>query len=321
MYSHVISAHNRHSAFDPRCYEQAYIIKPHHGNSCWVLTNSPQVAANQVVNDKGVSVSLLYGGSTNSRSLNYQGNSYCAEGFGVPWFHLFLYVGRHASTASEAIEMLTVGTEEYRARTGRKTLLRGGGWIFLIADSSTLAVVEATANRYATRYAGDIFPFTGSEWSQPDYIVATNHYICNFSYDKHNNRTNVPMTIFGDGYHHDQSTGEIKDLTGSGKRFWTLLWDIKHNYGRIDRYRAQQIMSGYYHYGKDTGEKLEAIKDKEGVLRIWGHEMPCTLGGMSLKGGTCDSKIAVLDRKDTIVSWTIGSPRDWQGAWDEYRFR
>lgn len=321
MYNDAISAHNRHSAFDPRCYEQAYIIKPHRGNSCWVLTNSPQVAANQVVNDKGVSVSLLYGGSTNSRSLNYQGDSYCAEGFGVPWFHLFLYIGTHANTAKEAIEMLTVGTKEYRAKTGRKTLLRGGGWIFLIADYNTLAVVEATANRYATRYAGDIFPFTGPEWSHPDYIVTTNHYICNFSYDKYNNRTSVPMTIFGDGYYHDQSTGEIKGLTGSGKRFWTLLWDIKHNYGRIDRYRAQQIMSGYYHYVKDTGKKLEVIKDKEGVLRIWGHEMPCTLGGMSLKGGTCDSKIAVLDGQNTIVNWTMGSPRDWQGAWDEYRFR
>jgi hypothetical protein len=320
MQNEIISAHNRHSDFNPRSYEQVYILKPQQGNTCWVLTNSPQVAANQVVNNKGVSVSLLYGGSTNPGSLDYNGDSYCAEGFGVPWFHLFLYVGIHANSAKEAMEILTLGTRKYRKKTGRDTLLRGGGWIFLVADEDILAVVETTANRFAVRFAGDIMPFTGPGWSSPDYIVATNHFLCDFSYDENNNLTDIPMTIFSDGYHYDETTGERTGLDESGVRFWTLMWDMKHNYGGIDQFRAQQIMSGIYAYDKYTGDKIEIAVDDEGDCRIYGTIRPCTQGWLSLTGGTCDAKIALLHGKNTIVSWTLGNPSDWQGAWDEYRF-
>jgi hypothetical protein len=316
----VISAHNRHSPFDPRCYEQMYIIEPDKGHRCWVLTNSPQVAANQVVNDKGVSISLLAGGQTNLRSMNHEGKAHCAEGFGVPWFHLFLYIGTHADSAEEAIEMLTLGTQEYRRRTGRKTLLRCGGWNFLVTDRETLAVVEATADRYAVRYAGDVFPYTGLDWNDTEYIVATNHFICDFSYDKDNNKTEVPMTIFSDGYIRDPKTGEITGLSGSGERFWTLMWDAKHNYGHIDRFRAQQIMSGSYAYDKETGEKIEVAQDQAGKWQIYGVAKPCTVGFVGLWGGTCDAKIATLTGENLVVYWTLGNPRDWQGAWDTYRF-
>ena len=320
MQGEIISAHNRHSDFNPRTYEQVYIMKPQQGNTFWMLTNSPQAAANQVVNNKGVSVSLLYGGATNPNSLDYKGDSYCAEGFGVPWFHLFLYVGIYANSAKEAIEILTVGTEKYRKKTGRTTLLRGGGWIFLVADEDILAVVETTANRFAVRYAGDVLPFTGPEWSDPDYIVATNHFLCDFSYDEHNNLTDIPMTIFSDGYHYDEATGERTGLDESGVRFWTLMWDMKHNYGGIDQYRAQQIMSGIYAYDKDSGDKIEVAEDDEGDCCIYGTIRPCTQGWLSLIGGTLDAKIAILHGKNTIVFWTLGNPSDWQGAWDEYRF-
>jgi hypothetical protein len=320
MQGEIISAHNRHSDFNPRTYEQVYIMKPQQGNTFWMLTNSPQAAANQVVNNKGVSVSLLYGGATNPNSLDYKGDSYCAEGFGVPWFHLFLYVGIYANSAKEAIEILTVGTEKYRKKTGRTTLLRGGGWIFLVADEDILAVVETTANRFAVRYAGDVLPFTGPEWSDPDYIVATNHFLCDFSYNEHNNLTDIPMTIFSDGYHYDEATGERTGLDESGVRFWTLMWDMKHNYGGIDQYRAQQIMSGIYAYDKDSGDKIEVAEDDEGDCCIYGTIRPCTQGWLSLIGGTLDAKIAILHGKNTIVFWTLGNPSDWQGAWDEYRF-
>jgi hypothetical protein len=316
----VISAQNRHSPFDPRCYQQVYIIEPEEGQSCWILTNSPQVAANQVVNDKGVSISLLAGGATNPRSLNHEGKAYWAEGFGVPWFHLFLYIGTHAESAEEAIALLTLGTQEYRQHTGRETLLRCGGWNFLVADRKTLAVVEATADRYAVRYAGDALSFSGPEWNDTDYIVATNHFICDHSYDKDNTKTDVPMTLFMDGYSRDRETGTITGLSGSGERFWTLMWDIKHNYGRIDRFRAQQIMSGAYAYDKDTGEKIEVAQDRDGQWQIYGATKPCTMGFISQWGGTCDSKVAVLSGINPTVYWTLGNPRDWQGAWDAYRF-
>jgi hypothetical protein len=128
------------------------------------------------------------------------------------------------------------------------------------------------------------------------------------------------MTIFGDGYEYDATTGERIGLDDSGMRFWTLMWDIKHNYGGIDNYRAQQIMSGVYGYEKESGEKIEVAEDEEGNWHIYGEVRPCTLGFISLEGGTCDSKITVLQRGNPVVYWTLGNPSDWQGAWDEFRF-
>jgi len=282
-----------------------------------VLTNCPQVAANQVVNDKGVSIALFAGGHTNPSSLDYRGASYRAEGFGIPWFHLFLYVGVHACTAKEAIEMLTLGIPEYRDRTGRKTLLCGGGWIFMVTDEETLAVVEVTADRYAVRHAGE---FTGMDWTDTNSIVATNHNLCDSSYDRDNHLTDVPMTIFGDGYRRDPETGDVTGLNDSGVRFWTLMWDIKYHYGRIDRYRAQRIMSGLYAYDRDTGKKIECAQDETGIWRVWGTVEPCNQGKTTLEGGSADGKVAVLEGAQSAVYWTLGTPSHWEGAWDAYHF-
>jgi hypothetical protein len=302
----TISAQNRQTPHDPRCYQEVYIIKPPKGNAAWILTNCPQVAANQVVNDKGLSVSLLFGGVSNPQSWDYEGELYCAEGFGVPWFNLFLYVGTHADTAEEAIEILTVGTPKYRARTGRNSLLRGGGWIFLVADEDTMAVVEATADRYAVRYPGE---FTGPEWDSTDYIVSTNHFLCDFSYDKNNNLTDIPMTIFNVYPGHSEL------------RFWTLMWDMEHRYGRIDKYMAQHIMSGLYGHDEVTGEKIDCALSA-GECYLFGELYACNQGsGVGFVGGSNDCKIAVADGKNSQVYWTLGNASDWEGSWDEYNFK
>jgi hypothetical protein len=301
----TIAAHNRHSPYNPRDYAQAFITKPPKGmgNICWVLSNCPQVAANQVVNEKGLSIILLFGGVSNPKSWQHPGGPYFAEGFGVPWFHLFLYVGTHANNAEEAIEMLTRGTPEYRAKTGRNSLLLGGGWIFLVADNETLAVVEATADRYAVRYPGEFTP----GWESKDYIVSTNHFLCDFSYDKDNNRTDVPMSIF--------NVVPMSDI-----RLWTMLWDMKHRYGRIDRYMAQRILGGLYAYDKDTGERIDCA-ERGGKWHIYGEVKACNTGtGVGLRGGSDDSKVAVLDENKSAVYWTMGNASDWEGAWDAFYF-
>ena len=98
------------------------------------------------------------------------------------------------------------------------------------------------------------------------------------------------------------------------------MWDVRHNSGRIDRYRAQQIMSGVYAYDIKTGEKIEVAPDRDGQWRIYGAAKPCTMGFISHWGGTCDAKVAVLNGDNPAVYWTLGNPRDWQGGWDTYRF-
>ena len=301
----TISSHNRHTPMDPRNYQQAYMINPPRGNLAWVLSNCPQVAANQVVNEKGVSIILLFGGASNPASWGYDGGPYFAEGFGVPWFHLFLYVGTHADTAGQAIEILTRGTPEYRARTGRKSLLRAGGWIFLVSDKNTLAVVEVTADRYNVRYPGQL---TGPDWTSTDYIVSTNQFFSASSYDKDNKLTSIPLTIFN-------VLGEDSDT-----RFWTLMWDMKQRFGRIDRYMTQHIMSGQYKNDKVTGERAEC-GELNGKIGLYGALFYANEGsGIGLSSGTNDGKIAVLDGDDISVFWTLGNPSDWAGAWDEYQF-
>jgi hypothetical protein len=316
----VIVAHNRHAPYDPRCYQQVYVLRPSGGSACWVLTNSPQVSGNQVVNEHGVSITLNAGGMTNPRSLSFDGGPYFAEAFGVPWFHLFLWVGTHARTADQAIEMLTRGPEAYRERTGRQSLLRAGGWIFLVADASTLAVVEATADRYAVRYPGDAHLFTGADWTDAGYIVATNHYLSDFSLNAANERTDVPMTVFNEGYWRDPETGEIDRLTESGTRYWTLMWDLRNNAGAVDSYRAQQILSGLYARDPGTGERIDVAQRDDGTWDIFGRFNSCTAGVASFGAGTCDGKIAVLDGSGVSVSWTTGNPIHWQGAWDRFEF-
>jgi hypothetical protein len=301
----TIAAHNRHGPYDPRVYQQAYIISPSDGNEAWVLSNCPQVSANHVVNNKGVTIICLFGGLSNTKSWNHPGGPYFAEGFGVPWFHLFLHVGVYADTAKEAIDLLTVGPQGYRAKTGRNSLLRGGGLIFLVADDKTMAVVEVTADRYAVRYPGE---FTGPQWTSSDYIVSTNHYLSDYSYDRNNERTNVPLSIF--------NVVELSDV-----RFWTLMWDLKQRSGRIDSYMAQHIMGGLYKNDRDTGEKTDC-GEKDGKIGLYGELYASNEGTqVGLTAGSIDSKIAVLDGPMTRVLWTLGNPSEWEGAWDEYQFK
>ncbi|MGD9576759.1 MAG: hypothetical protein AB7Y74_00755 [Syntrophorhabdus sp.] len=315
----LIVTHNRQAGLNPRAYEQVYIIKPLKGNATWVLTNSPQVSGNMIVNEKGLSVVLFAGGYTNNRSLNYNGVDYFAEGFGVSWFPLLVYIGTHANTAEEAIEMLTVGTQAYRTRTGRNSLLRGGGWLFLVADSKSnaMAIVETTADRYAVRYPGE---YSGPNFTNPDYIVCTNNNLAPFSYDRNNQLTDVPMTIFSDQYTYDAG-GNVTGLSTRGVRFWTMMWDMEHNKGKIDNYLAQYIMRSLFANDKDTGEAMECAEDN-GVWRLWGHVKPTNVGSsrMTMSAGSNDGKVAILDDKKSIVQWTMGNPPHWQGAWDEYRF-
>ena len=295
----MIAAHNRHCPFNPKCYQIVYIGKPTDGNAFWVLTYGGAGAACQVVNDKGVSIILNAGGNQHTETH--------ANAFGVSWFLLFLHVAAYANTAEEAIEMVTKGTPEYRANTGRNSLLRTGTWNFLISDRTQCAVVETTCNRYAIRRPGDVpslRPRAGFEIG--NYLVMTNHNYCNYSFDENNERTDVPMTHFG---------SEATSL-GSTKRFWTLMWDIQHHYGQIDRELAMEFLRGHHQHDRD-GHRIET-QDGETPLQFTGDVTCPHSGGYPEKWivGTADSKLAVHGN-DLKIYWTLGRPCEWQGAWDE----
>lgn len=291
----IIAGHNRHCPFNPKCYQIVYIGKPTDGNAFWVLTYGGAGAACQVVNDKGVSIILNAGGNQHAETH--------ANDFGVSWFLLFLHVAAYANTADEAIEMVTKGTPEYRANTGRNSLLRTGTWNFLIADRKNCAVVETTCNRYAIRRPGDVGEIG-------NYLVMTNHNYCNYSFDENNERTDVPMTRFG-----SEATSP-----GSTRRFWTLMWDIRHNYGHVDRELAMQFLRGHHQHDRD-GNRIES-KPGEMPLQFAGDVTCPHSGGYPEKwmGGTADAKLAIHGA-DLKIYWTLGRPCEWQGPWDEVRLR
>jgi hypothetical protein len=303
----TVATQSTHTPHDGSCYLQSYIIAPPKGNAVWTVAATPSVIGLMVVNDKGVSISHHFGGATNTRSLEYPGGPYRANAFGVPWWNLVLYAAINADTAKEAIDLLTVGSKKYRTMTGRKTILRDGAWNWMVADSKTLAVVEASANRHAVRFAGKS---TGPKWTDKNFIVCANHFLCDFSYDEHNQRTNVPMTIFNV----NQS---------SEARFWTLMWEIKERYGRVDKYVAQHILGTTYGRNKETGEIIECAQTENSEWDLFAHANWSVQGAMTqggLAGGTNTAKVAVLDGSKSMVSWTLGNPSDWEGAWDEYYF-
>ena len=291
----MIAAHNRHTPFNPKCYQIVYIGQPSDGNAFWVLTAGGAGAACQMVNDKGVSVILNAGGDQHTK--------YHANAFGVSWFLLFLHVAAYADSADEAIEMVTKGTPEYRARTGRQSLLRTGTWNFLISDRKSCAIVETTANRYAIRRPGDVGEIG-------NYLVMTNHNYCNYSFDEYNQRTDVPMTRFG----------SEETSPGSARRFWTLMGDIRHHYGRIDRQLAMQLLCG--HHQRDREGRLIRSREGEIPLQFQGDVTCPHHGGYpeAWTGGTADAKIAVSG-DELRIYWTLGRPCEWQGPWDEVNLK
>ena len=273
----------------------------------WTVASTPNVIGLMVVNEKGVSISHHFGGSACSASRNYPGGPYRANAFGVPWWNLLLYVAINADDADQAIRLLTVGPQPYLKTTGRKTLLRNGAWNWLVADDSCLAVVEASADRYAVRKPGE---FTGPEWTDRNFIVCANHFLCDHSYDQNGRRTAVPMTIFN----------VSKD---SEDRFWTLMWDVRDRYGKIDKYTAQHILGTTYIRDKETGRFIDVAQNDNGEWQSHAHAKWGIQGGMKERGlacGTNAAKVAVLDGGRSMASWILGNPSDWAGNWDEYYF-
>jgi len=287
----TITAHNRHCPFNPKCYQIAYVGRPTDGNAFWVLTPGGAGSGCQIVNAKGVSLILNAGGDQHAE-MN-------ANAFGVSWFLLFLHVAAHADTAEEAIEIITRGTPTYRANTGRNSLLRTGTWNFLIADRKQCAVVETSCNRYGIRRPGDMGEIG-------NYLVMTNHNYCDHSYDENNERTDLPMTSFG-----NETTNP-----GSAVRFWTLMWDIRHSYGTIDRERTMELMCGHHQHDRD-GNRIEAPTGEPG-LQFEGDVTCPHRGGFpdTWENGSADSKVTIHG-DDLKVLWTLGRPCEWQGPWDE----
>lgn len=125
-----------------------------------------------------------------------------------------------SESAREAAERVTVGTEEYRNSTGRRTVMKNRGCNIVFADANEAFVVEQNAGHYFIRKPGDL------DEKGADYIVHANHFMSNKgSYDKDNVfHGDEPMTKFC----------PEKEGRSSYYRFWSGMWMLYHSYGTID---------------------------------------------------------------------------------------
>ncbi len=145
-----------------------------------------------------------------------------------------------SETPQEAAEMVTVGTERYQKLTGRKTVLRARGCNIVFADENEAFCVEQNARYYAVRRPGDL------DEKNNNYLVHANHFKSNQGCFDENN-------VFHPGQAMTDFTPEQKDRpSGTYYRFWSGMWMLRNNYGRIDdKLMREDLVASHYGYDEE----------------------------------------------------------------------
>jgi hypothetical protein len=298
----TIFSHNNDNPFFPRIHRMNYIAIPDEpgAHPYWATAEPGKICSLGAVNSKGVAAVILAGPG---RTWVPEENIF-ERSFGVPWPIGQFMQAAYANSRQEAVDMIVLGTPEYRLKTGRSTLLRARQNNWLIADKEHACVVEATAHKYAVRYPGDN--------GEDGYIVTANHFVANFSYNENNQRTDFPMTKFGDENNQVAST----------PRYYTLWWLNKLNRGSIDVDKVKEFHRSHFYITKQ-GNRVDNVWDpKNGWVPAHlgsGSTVCCHADGYPEKytGNTVDSKVAVLN--DRIIHWALGRPCEWVGLWRVYQ--
>ena len=287
--------HNNDGDYIDEMWRYTYIAAPNTpgANAFWSSTTPGKFFDIMGANNKGLALSLTVGG--NKTWIPSQ-NIY-ERAFGVTWQYILLKALSSMSSVPEVLELVTVGTPEYRKATGRTTLLRTRHNNYIMLDKNEALVVEVTANRYAVRRPGDYGEEEG-------FVVATNHFVADHSYDANNERTDFPMTFFGDD--------EYAPL--SATRYYTGFWQAKMNYGTLDAGKIREIWSSHSYITK-KGELVEKISDgKQWIPANLASNTICSHdGGYPEKyiGATTDNKIVTVDFNQ--IRYSVGRPCEYEG--------
>jgi hypothetical protein len=276
-----------------------------------VTDSAGEIGSQTAINDKGVVVSGYAGGGRDvvvKPGLDWQVGVWFATAF--------------SNTAEEAVDLLTVGTPEYRKKTGNKIVIgrcgRGVNWV--VSDLKEAYVVESIPGdlngvaRYAVRVPGDLGEIG-------DYVVSTNTVEADYSCNEDNvcDKTH-PMRQHGNATQGATYFG----LSGSGMRHWTLMCLIKNNYGSINREMVQEWRKTHYIY--DTTCTMHDFISVPNYGDVSPHLTPgvgtmCrhTTSGPpnfldTLTGINIYVSIGVPD--DLAVYRTKGRPCEWVGDWD-----
>ena len=305
--------------FFPQEYLVAYIVNPSdkRAHRYTVTDSAGEIGSQTAMNERGVTVSGYAGGGVDvivRPGLDWQVGVWFATAF--------------ADDAAEAVELLTVGTPKYRAKSGKKIVIGrcGNGVNWVVSDRKEAYVVESIPGdldgvaRYAVRGPGDLGEIG-------DYVVSTNTVESNYSYNENNEYDPThPMSQHGSA---TQTTTSPFGLTSSGMRHTTLMKLIHDNYGNVDVEMVQDWRKGHYFYDL-LGVKHETVYIDpygdipshlaSGVATICRHR---TSGAPdfddTFKGINIYVSIGVA--KDLIVYRTKGRPCEWVGPWDAITLR
>ena len=320
-----VSSEDQH--FFPQEYLVTFIANPtdRRANRFTVTDSAGEIGSEHAQNDRGVTVSGYAGGSLGilGPTLDAPFTGYRRPG--LDWQLGNFYAGAFAHSARQAVELLTVGRAEYRAKSGHRIVIgkctRGVNWV--VSDRHEAFVVESIPAdekgmaRYAIRVPGAMGE-TGSQ-----YVVSTNNVEAKDSYNEDNLHDPAhPMSQHGNGAQNPTHFG----LNGTGTRFWTLMWLTQKNYGQITVEMVQEWRRTHFIYDA-SGTRHDYVED--GGNRIPVHLVPDTANLCRHSSGPVgvDTNVGIntyvsLSVADDLTSFrTKGRPCEWDGPWDSLSLR
>ncbi len=231
-----VSSEDQH--FFPQEYLVTFIASPTdpRAHRYTVTDSAGEIGSEHAQNDRGVTVSGYAGGSLGILGPTLQAPFSGYRRPGLDWQLGNFYAAAFASSARQAVELLTVGRPEYRATSQLQIVIgkctRGVNW--LVSDRHEAFVVESIpadekgVARYAIRVPGDMGE------TERHYVASTNNVEAKDSYTEDNVHDPAhPMSQHGNGAQNPTRFG----LNGTGTRFWTYVahsaesWSHHRGYG------------------------------------------------------------------------------------------
>ena len=315
-----VSSEDQH--FFPQEYLVTFIAHPSdpRAHRYTVTDSAGEIGSEHAQNDRGVTASGYAGGHTGilGPTLAQPFSGYRRPG--LDWQVGDFYAAAFADSARHAVELLTVGRPEYRAKSGYKIVIGkcalGVNWV--ISDRREAFVVESIPAdhkgiaRYAIRTPGQM----GEVGSH--YIVSTNNVEARDSYNEDNvHDPGHPMSQHGSGIQNPTYLG----LNLTGMRFWTFMWLIKRQYGHITVDMVQAWRRSHFIYDRSgsrhdfieiEGRKVPANLVPRAATLCWHSSGPA--GVDTFKG--VDTYVSLSVAQDLTSFRTKGRPCEWMGPWD-----
>lgn len=315
-----VSSEDQH--FFPQEYLVSFIASPSdpRAHRYTVTDSAGEIGSEHAQNDRGVTVSGYAGGGIGilGPTLAHPFSGYRRPG--LDWQVGNFYAAAFADSARHAVELLTVGRPEYRARSGRRIVIgkctRGVNWV--VSDRDQAFVIESIPAdqrgiaRYAIRVPGEM----GEKGDH--YIASCNNVEAPDSYNEDNVHDPAhPMRQHGNAEQNPTYFG----LNLMGMRFWTFMWLIRNAYGRIDVDMVQAWRCSHFIYDRNgvlhdhatvAGKEVPVHLLPDAATLCWHSSGPA---GVDTFEGV-DTYVSLSVAQDLTSFRTKGRPCEWSGPWD-----